>query len=100
MTLYAGIDLHSNNSYVCVIDERDTCLLARRFRNEAPLITGALGRAIAADERGTDLAGQWGKQRRDELDQGRIDELLAILALRCAILNNRFDDFRERRAGV
>ena len=117
---------------------------------------------------GTDLAGQWGKQRRDELDQGRIDDLLAalaehpacpeagacsryitnnrermdyprframglcittgvvegackhvvatrfkrggmhwtvnganaILALRCAILSNRFDDFWERRAGV
>ena len=117
---------------------------------------------------GTDLAGQWGKQRRDELDQGRIDAILtalaehkscpeagacssyitnnrqrmdyprfralglcittgvveggckhvvatrfkrggmrwtvnganAMLALRCAILNNRFDDFWERRAGV
>ena len=117
---------------------------------------------------GTDLAGQWGKQRRDELDQGRIDALLtalaehktcpeagqcsryitnnrermdyprfralglcittgvveagckhvvgsrfkragmhwsveganAVLALRCAILSNRFDDFWERRAGV
>ena len=117
---------------------------------------------------GTDLAGQWGKQRRDELDQGRIDAILtalaahptcetartcsryitnnrermdyprframglcittgvvegackhvvatrfkrggmhwtvnganAILALRCAILSNHFDDFWERRAGV
>lgn len=117
---------------------------------------------------GTDLAAQWGKQRRDELDQGRIDAILtalaehqncpeaeacssyimnnkarmnyphframglcittgvveggckhvvasrfkrggmhwtvnganAILALRCAILSNRFDDFWERRAGV
>lgn len=117
---------------------------------------------------GTDLAGQWGKQRRDELDQGRIDAILAalaehpacpeadacrsyiannrermdyprfralglcittgvieggckhvvatrfkrggmhwtvnganaILALRCAILNNRFDDFWERRSGL
>ena len=117
---------------------------------------------------GTDLAGQWGKQRRDELDQGRIDGLLAalaehpacpeadacssyitnnrermhyphframglcittgvveagckhvvatrfkrggmrwtvnganaVMALRCTILNNRFDDFWERRAGV
>ena len=115
----------------------------------------------------TDLAEQWGKQRRDELDQGRIDDILAalrahaetcedarkcvdyidnnrertryptframglcvstgvvegacknivgsrlkrggmhwtvdganaILALRCAILSNRFDDFWERRA--
>ena len=117
---------------------------------------------------GTDLAGQWGKQCRDELDQGRIDDILAalaehtscpeadacssyitnnrarmdyprfralglcittgvveagckyvvatrfkrsgmrwtvnganaILALRCAILSNRFDDFWERRAGL
>ena len=28
---------------------------------------------------GTDLAQTWGKQRRDELDQGRIDDLLAAL---------------------
>ena len=117
---------------------------------------------------GTDLADQWGKQRRGELDRGRIDAILtalaahpaceeaqtcsryitnnrqrmdyprfralglcittgvvegackhvvatrfkrggmhwtvnganAILALRCAILSNRFDDFWERRAGV
>ena len=28
---------------------------------------------------GTDLADQWGKQRRDELDQGRIDDILAAL---------------------
>ena len=116
---------------------------------------------------GTDLADQWGKQRRDELDHGRIDALItalkahvptceearkclhylthnrnrmqyprfralglcvttgvveagcknivgsrlkrggmhwtvdganAIMALRCAILSNRFDDFWERRA--
>lgn len=42
MTLYAGIDLHSNNSYVCVIDEQDTRILERRFRNDAAVITGAL----------------------------------------------------------
>ena len=117
----------------------------------------------------TDLAGQWGKQRRDELDRGRIDDLLAalrehadrcegaagcadyiarnrermryptfradglcvatgivegacknivgtrlkrggmhwtvnganaILALRCAVLGTRFDDFWERRASA
>ena len=116
---------------------------------------------------GTDLADRWGRQRRDELDQGRLDDILAalrahadscdearkciahidgnrhrmrypkframglcvatgvvegacknvvgsrlkrggmhwtvdganaILALRCAILGNRFDDFWERRA--
>ena len=118
---------------------------------------------------GTDLADQWGKQRRDELDRGRLDDILdalrahadscddarkciahidnnrhrmrypkframglcvstgvvegacknvvggrlkrggmhwtvdganAILALRCAILGNRFDDFWERRAST
>ena len=118
---------------------------------------------------GTHLADQWGKQRRDELDQGRIDDILAalrghaetcddarkcadyidhnrdrmrypeframglcvatgvveggcknivasrlkrggmhwtvaganaIMALRCAILSNRFDDFWERRASA
>ena len=118
---------------------------------------------------GTDLAAAWGKQRRDELDQGRIDELVAelgrhagsceaarkdrdyfsrnrermrypeframglcvatgvvegackslvggrlkrggmhwtvdganaILALRCAVISNRFDDFWERRANL
>ena len=117
---------------------------------------------------GTDLAVTWGQQRGEELDQGRIDELIsafrahadrceaarkdieyftrnrermrypefrarglcistgvvegacknvvgsrlkrggmhwsvdganAILALRCSILSNRFDDFWERRAG-
>ena len=117
--------------------------------------------------KGTDLATAWGKQRREELDQGRLDDLLdalgahagtceaarkdvdyfsrnrermrypefrarglcvstgvvegacrnlvgsrlkrggmhwsvdganAILALRCAILSNRLDDFWERRA--
>ncbi|MCE2426170.1 MAG: ISKra4 family transposase [Pseudomonadales bacterium] len=116
---------------------------------------------------GTDLADRWGKTRRDELDQGRLDDILAalrahadscddarkcidyidanrhrmrypefrgmglcvatgvveggcknivgsrlkrggmhwtvdganaIVALRCAILSNRFDDFWERRA--
>ena len=118
---------------------------------------------------GTDLAATWGRQRRDELDQGRIDELVAeldrhansceaarkdrdyfsrnrermrypeframglcvatgvvegacknlvggrlkrggmhwtvdganaILALRCAVISNRFDDFWERRANL
>ena len=117
----------------------------------------------------TDRARQWGKQRRDELDHGRLDDLPAaprghaatrehaarcadyvagnrqrmnhpafraagpcvatgvvegacrnlvggrlkragmhwsvnganaILALRCAVLGNRFDDFRERRAAA
>ena len=118
---------------------------------------------------GSDLAAAWGEQRRDELDQGRIDDLIAaldahadsceaarkdreyfsrnrermrypeframglcvatgvvegackslvggrlkrggmhwtvdganaILALRCAVISNRFDDFWERRANL
>lgn len=118
---------------------------------------------------GSDLAAAWGKRRRDELDQGRIDDLVAeldrhadsceaarkdrdyfsrnrermrypefralglcvatgvvegacknlvggrlkrggmhwtvhganaILALRCAVVSNRFDDFWERRANL
>ena len=35
MTLYAGIDLHSNNSYLCVIDGHDRRHLERRFENDA-----------------------------------------------------------------
>lgn len=42
MTLYAGIDLHSNNSYVCVIDEQDRRILERRFANDAQAMIQAL----------------------------------------------------------
>ncbi len=42
MTLYAGIDLHSNNSYVCVIDGQDRRLPERRFKNEALAMIQAL----------------------------------------------------------
>ena len=42
MTLYAGIDLHSNNSYLCVIDEQDKRIVARRFDNDATTLIRAL----------------------------------------------------------
>jgi transposase len=38
MTVYIGIDLHSNNSMVVVIDEKGKRLHERRLRNELPLI--------------------------------------------------------------
>jgi len=34
MKLYAGIDLHANNSVVVVIDEEDRILYQKRLRNE------------------------------------------------------------------
>ena len=42
MTLYGGIDLHSNNSYLCVIDEQDNRILEKRLDNDAPAIIRAL----------------------------------------------------------
>lgn len=38
MSLYAGIDLHSNNSVLAVIDETDTSVRQRRLPNELPVI--------------------------------------------------------------
>jgi transposase len=34
MELYAGIDLHSNNSVVSVLDEQDRCVFAKRLAND------------------------------------------------------------------
>ena len=44
MTLYCGIDLHSNNSYLCVIDDKDKCLLEKKFDNNLHSIISALKR--------------------------------------------------------
>ena len=33
MTYYCGIDLHSNNHYVCVIDDEDNRVLERKLDN-------------------------------------------------------------------
>ena len=38
MRLYCGIDLHSNNAYVVVLDEQDRVAYRRRLRNELGLI--------------------------------------------------------------
>ena len=42
MKLYAGIDLHSNNSVVSVIDEQDRVLFEKRLPNELERIIVAL----------------------------------------------------------
>jgi transposase len=42
MKLYAGIDLHSNNSVVSVIDEQDRVVFEKRLPNELERIIGAL----------------------------------------------------------
>ena len=42
MKLYAGIDLHANNSVVVVIDAEDRVLYQKRLRNELGEILSAL----------------------------------------------------------
>ena len=42
MKLYCGIDLHSNNSVVSVIDESDHILFEKRLANDLDTIIGAL----------------------------------------------------------
>ena len=42
MTLYCGIDLHSNNHYVCVIDDNDQRLLERKLDNDSKLLIACL----------------------------------------------------------
>lgn len=42
MTLFCGLDLHVNNTYAVVSDERDKVLLAKRLPNELKLILEAL----------------------------------------------------------
>ncbi len=42
MRLYVGIDLHSNNIVLVILDERDRTLYERRLRNDLPLILAAL----------------------------------------------------------
>src|SRR5690349_3637851 len=38
MSVYAAIDLHSNNSVLAVLDEQDRVLRQRRLANELPAI--------------------------------------------------------------
>ncbi len=42
MELYAGIDLHSNNSVVTVLDEQDRTVFAKRLANDLAAIIAAL----------------------------------------------------------
>jgi transposase len=42
MALYCGIDLHSNNSYVAVLDGERRDVDCRRVRNELPAVLGFL----------------------------------------------------------
>ena len=42
MELYAGIDLHANNSVVVIIDEEDRILYQKRLRNELGTLLQAL----------------------------------------------------------
>ena len=42
MKLYAGIDLHSNNSMIAIIDEQDRVVLQKRFPNTLQQILLAL----------------------------------------------------------
>ena len=42
MTLYCGIDLHSNNSVVAVLDEQDRTVYEKRLDNDIATITEAL----------------------------------------------------------
>ena len=51
MELYAGIDLHSNNSVVSVLDEQDRCVYAKRLPNDLAAIIAAL-RSCAGTVRG------------------------------------------------
>ena len=42
MTLYCGIDLHSNNSVVAVLDEQDRTVYEKRLPNDLETITKVL----------------------------------------------------------
>ena len=42
MEVYAGLDLHSTNTYVAMIDEENKVLYKQRHRNEVPAILSAL----------------------------------------------------------
>lgn len=42
MKLYAGIDLHSNNSVIDLLDEKDKVIFDKRLPNELPTILSAL----------------------------------------------------------
>lgn len=42
LKLYGGIDLHSNNSVVALIDEEEPLVYRKRLPNDAAVVLGAL----------------------------------------------------------
>jgi len=42
MKLYSGIDLHSTNSYLAIIDENGKRVFKEKLPNDISMITGAL----------------------------------------------------------
>lgn len=44
MSLYCGIDLHSNNHFICVIDEKDNRVFEVKLNNDASLTIKALSK--------------------------------------------------------
>jgi len=42
MSLYGGIDLHSTNSVVVLLNDRDEVIYQKRFPNDLPTILGQL----------------------------------------------------------
>ncbi len=42
MEVYAGLDLHSTNTYVAMIDRENKVLYKQRHRNDVPAILSAL----------------------------------------------------------
>ena len=80
MKLYAGIDLHANNSVVVVIDEDDRILYQKRLRNELGEMLQALApyqETCAGDRRGIDLqlvlVSGWADGRRLSRAFGKYD---------------------------
>ena len=49
MKLYGGIDLHSTNSYIVLIDEEGNVLYKKRLANEVPLILSELAKFDGID---------------------------------------------------
>ena len=61
MKLYGGIDLHSNNSVVALLDEEERLVYRKRLANDAPGILEALApyrEAIAPEPGATRTGGQ------------------------------------------
>ena len=51
MQLYAAIDLHSNNSFLLVLDEEDRTVLSKRLPNDLRVIVAARHALRAARSR-------------------------------------------------